>query len=55
MKIQKFEDIIAWQRAQDLAIDLYVQFKDNKDWDFRNQICRPKVSISNNIAEVLNY
>ncbi len=24
---------------------------DNKDWNFSNQICRLKVSISNNIAE----
>jgi four helix bundle protein len=51
MKIHRFEDIIAWQRAQNLAVNVYAQFKDNKDWDFRNQICRASVSISNNIAE----
>lgn len=51
MKIQRFEDIIAWQRSQDLAVNVYTQFKDNKDWDFKNQICRAAVSISNNIAE----
>lgn len=51
MKIQKFEDIIAWQKAQDFTVELYSSFKENKDWDFRNQICRAAVSISNNIAE----
>ncbi len=49
--IQKFEDIIAWQKAQNIAVDIYNSFKDSKDWDFRNQICRAAVSISNNIAE----
>ena len=51
MKILKFEEIIAWQKAQDLAVDIYSHFKLNKDWDFRSQICRATVSISNNIAE----
>lgn len=51
MKVQKFEDLIAWQKAQDLAVAIYYLFKDNNDWNFRNQICRATVSISNNIAE----
>jgi len=51
MAIQKFEDIIAWQKAQELAIDIYSAFKLCKDFSFRDQICRAVVSISNNIAE----
>jgi len=51
MKINKFEEIIAWQKAQDLAVDIYSHFKDSKDFGFRDQICRAVVSISNNIAE----
>ncbi|NCC87958.1 MAG: four helix bundle protein [Clostridia bacterium] len=51
MKINKFEEIIAWQRAQDLAVEIYSLFKDSKDFGFRDQICRAVVSISNNIAE----
>lgn len=51
MKIIKFEDIIAWQKSQNFTFDIYSTFKDLKDWDFRNQICRASVSISNNIAE----
>lgn len=51
MAIQKFEDIIAWQKSQDLAVDIYAIFKESKDFGFRDQICRAVVSISNNIAE----
>ena len=51
MKIQKFEDIIAWQKAQDLAENIYKIFGDSKDFGFKDQICRASVSVSNNIAE----
>jgi four helix bundle protein len=49
--IRKFEDIVAWQKAQDFACDIYSSFKSLKDFGFRDQICRAVVSISNNIAE----
>lgn len=51
MKIDKFEDIIAWRKAGALTFDLYSQFKSSKDFSFRDQICRASVSIMNNIAE----
>ncbi|MFH1050798.1 MAG: four helix bundle protein [bacterium] len=51
MIIIRFEDIIAWQKAQDLAVEIYHIFKQNKDYGFRDQILRAVVSISNNIAE----
>lgn len=51
MKIQKFEDIIAWQKAQELTVDIYSIFKDLSDFGFKNQIQRASVSVSNNIAE----
>ena len=51
MKIQKFEDIIAWQKSQDLAVEIYKTFGVLKDYSFKDQICRASVSISNNIAE----
>lgn len=50
-KIQRFEDLIAWQKSQDLAVDIYKVFSGSKDFGFRDQICRAVVSISNNIAE----
>lgn len=51
MKINGFEDLIVWQKSQDLAIMIYNNFEGNKDFGFTNQITRASVSISNNIAE----
>jgi four helix bundle protein len=51
MAIQKFEDIIAWQKAQEYAIVVYEVVEGLKDFSFRDQIRRAVVSISNNIAE----
>lgn len=51
MKISRFEDIIAWQKAMDLCVNIYALFKDHKDYAFRDQIQRAAVSIANNIAE----
>jgi four helix bundle protein len=51
MTIKRFEDIIAWQKSQNLAVEIYSQFKESRDFGFRDQICRAAISISNNIAE----
>lgn len=51
MKITQFEEIIAWQKAQDLAVEIYRHFGIIRDTGFKDQICRAAVSISNNIAE----
>jgi len=51
MKIEKFEDIIAWQKSGELTIDVYQRFRSCKDFSFRDQIQRAAVSIMNNIAE----
>jgi four helix bundle protein len=51
MAIQKFEDIIAWQKAQELARDIYAACDSLKDFCFKDQICWAVVSVSNNIAE----
>ena len=50
MVFKRFEDIIAWQKAQDLAVDIYTAFN-IKDYGYKDQITRAVVSISNNIAE----
>jgi hypothetical protein len=36
MRIQKFEDIIAWQKAQDLVFDIYKTFENSKDFGFKD-------------------
>jgi four helix bundle protein len=51
MKVEKFEDLICWQKARSLASETYSCFKNNKDFSFKDQIQRAVISISNNIAE----
>lgn len=51
MKIERFEEIIAWQKAKVLAVELYFLFTEHKDFGFKDQIQRASVSIMNNIAE----
>jgi four helix bundle protein len=51
MKIERFEDIIAWQKAKLLSVEIYKQFENSKDYGFRDQIQRASVSVMNNIAE----
>ncbi|MBK8390792.1 MAG: four helix bundle protein [Saprospiraceae bacterium] len=51
MKIERFEDIIAWQKSKELTIQIYKLFSEIKDFGFRDQIRRASVSIMNNIAE----
>lgn len=44
-----FQDLMAWQKAIDLGVKIYkLQFEDR---DFKSQIRRASVSVSNNIAE----
>lgn len=51
MKIERFEDILAWQKAKVLTIEIYKLFEKSKDFSFRDQIQRASVSVMNNIAE----
>jgi four helix bundle protein len=48
MKIERFEDIIAWQKAKDVTSRIYAQFKSNRDYGFKDQIQRASVSVMNN-------
>jgi len=51
VKIEKFEDLEVWQNAVNLSVRIYTIFKDNRDFAFRDQVCRASVSIASNIAE----
>ncbi|MGL1889911.1 MAG: four helix bundle protein [Reichenbachiella sp.] len=51
MKIERFEDILSWQKAKDMTIEIYSIFKEQRDFSFKNQIERASVSVMNNIAE----
>lgn len=53
-KIEKFEDLIAWQKARELTKIIYQitnYGKFSKDFGLRDQIRRSAVSIMSNIAE----
>ncbi len=54
MKIQKFEDILAWQKARELTKEIYSHSRTGtfaKDFGLRDQIQRASVSIMGNVAE----
>ena len=53
-KIEKFEDLIAWQKARELTKNIYRVSKQgefNRDYGLRDQIRRAAVSIMSNLAE----
>ncbi len=51
MKIEKFEDIMAWQKGRELSLLIYSLLKNSHDFRFRDQMQSAAVSIMNNIAE----
>jgi len=51
MRIERFEDILAWQKAKQLTYEIYGQMREVRDLGFKDQIQRASVSIMNNIAE----
>ncbi len=51
MKINRFEDIISWQKSKILVLSIYHIFEKHKDFGFKNQIERASISVMNNIAE----
>ena len=53
-KIQWFEDLIIWQKAVDLAVEIYALTNSaafRTDFGMKDQLQRASVSISTNIAE----
>lgn len=54
MKVNRFEDLIAWQRSRELTKQIYLLTgKDpfSRDFGLREQIQRASVSIMSNLAE----
>ena len=58
-KITSFEDLIIWQKAQELAVKLYQLADSNKfivkDFTLKDQLKSASISISDNIAEGFEY
>jgi four helix bundle protein len=54
MGVQRFEDLIAWQKARQLTADIYRMTATGsfaRDFGLRDQIQRAAVSVMSNIAE----
>jgi len=54
MKIQKFEDVLAWQKARELTNGIYSHAGTGsfaKDFGLKDQIQRAAVSVMANVAE----
>ncbi|MEK7461273.1 MAG: four helix bundle protein [Patescibacteria group bacterium] len=49
--IERFEDLICWQKARQLAKEVYQAFRECRDRGFTDQIQRAAVSVISNIAE----
>jgi four helix bundle protein len=58
-KIASFEDLIIWQKAQELARKIYKLADENKfikrDFKLKDQLKSASISISDNIAEGFEY
>ncbi|MDR2038818.1 MAG: four helix bundle protein [Bacteroidales bacterium] len=52
MRIDRFEDIQAWQKSRELCVEIYTLLnKARTDDSFEKQMKRAVVSVMNNIAE----
>ena len=49
--VQKFEDMLAWQRSRLLVKEIYKAFINCRDLGFKDQIQRAAVSVMSNVAE----
>lgn len=51
MKIEKFEDLIAWQKAKELTLKLYDACKNCKEYGLKDLLIKTNITIMNRIAE----
>ena len=49
--VYNFEELVIWQLSRELVRRIYLLFRSNNDFGFRDQIQRAAVSIMNNISE----
>ena len=47
----KAKNLDIWKRSSKICSDIYIYFKDCKDYGFKDQITRSSLSIPSNIAE----
>ena len=51
MKIEKFEDLIAWQKAKELTAKLYNACKNCKEYGLKDMMTKTGIIMMNQIAE----
>lgn len=51
MLVTRFEDLEIWKLAREIVNDIYSDFKNLKDFEFKNQITSAGLSVMNNISE----
>jgi len=51
MLVTRFEDLEIWKLAREIVKDIYSDFKEIRDFEFKNQITSAGISIMNNISE----
>jgi len=49
--VERFEDLVVWQKARELSAHVYHDYRTLNDYGFRDQIQRATLSVMNNIAE----
>src|SRR5688572_40342 len=53
-KVERFEDLIAWEKAMDVAVDVYAATRRrpfSRDFALSDQIHKSVISVPSNIAE----
>lgn len=50
-KVEKFEDLNVWKESMQLVVDIYLNFTNNRDYSFKDQIQRASVSVPSNNSE----
>ncbi|NNC90699.1 MAG: four helix bundle protein [Akkermansiaceae bacterium] len=51
MAYHSFEELAVWERGCDLAVQVYEELRDTREFAFRDQMIRSSLSIPSNIAE----
>ena len=49
--MEAFENLEVWKKGCRVAVRLYQELENSKEWGFRDQICRSALSVPSNIAE----
>lgn len=49
--VKNFEELAVWKMAREITNQIYSDFKNCKDYSFKDQVTRAGISVMNNISE----